>query len=503
MPFIFYAMILLLCSALLLAFALQHAWSARYGKRAFALPLLGGCALLIVLSGCGGRATTNPAAITPMTLSPGAGSPTASSGSKASSTPLSNWTTYHHDNSRTGYLPSGTDAQQLTQAWKAQLDGAVYAEPLVVGNRILVVTEGDSLYSLDAKTGKIQWRTHVGTPVPQSTLPCGDIDPLGITGTPIYDPSIGLVFAIAEVSGPAHILVGVDITNGKLRVRRSADVAGMDARAYQQRAALALSNGMVYFAYGGLAGDCSDYIGRVLASRTDGRGALYSYQIPTAREGGIWGPSGPTVDDTGNIYVAVGNGASTSGNWDHSDSVLRLSPTLKLEDGFAPTQWPQDNSDDKDLGSMGPTPLPGGLIFIEGKSGFAYLLHANALGGVGGQIETLNVCQGSAMGGTATIGLEIFVPCSDGIRQVQVSSDAHMTMGWRAPSHVTMPPVIEGHTLYSLASGGTLYALNVDTGAVRTQLNLNTTLPPFATPTVSGSHVFVGTTSGVTAVTVS
>src|SRR6266536_2441576 len=73
MPFIFYAMILLLCSALLLAFALQHAWSARYGKRAFALPLLGGCALLIVLSGCVGRATTNPAAITPMTLSPGAG----------------------------------------------------------------------------------------------------------------------------------------------------------------------------------------------------------------------------------------------------------------------------------------------------------------------------------------------------------------------------------------------------------------------------------------------
>jgi outer membrane protein assembly factor BamB len=490
----------LLCSAALLIFALRQG-AARRGKRA--LPLLGGCALLIVLSGCGDQAASSPAPVTPITLSPGAGSPTATARSNPSSTALSDWTTYHHDNARTGYLPNGTDARQMLQGWNTKLDGAVYAEPLVVGNRILVVTEGDSLYSLDAQTGKIQWHTNVGTPIAQSTLPCGDIDPLGITGTPVYDPATGLVFAVAEVSGPAHILVGVDITNGKLRVRRSADVAGMDARAYQQRAALALSKGMVYFAYGGLAGDCSDYIGRILASRTDGQGPLYSYQIPTGREGGIWGPSGPAIDDAGDVYIAVGNGASTSGDWDHSDSVLRLSPTLKLEDGFAPAQWQQDNSTDADLGSMGPTPLPGGLMFIEGKSGSAYLLHANALGGVGGQIETTNVCQGSAMGGTATIGLQVFVPCSDGIRRIQVSSDAHMTMGWHAPSHVTMPPVIEGHTLYSLSSDGTLHALNVDTGTQRTQLNLKTTLPHFATPTVSGNHVFVGTMSGVIAVTVS
>ena len=106
---------------------------------------------------------------------------------------------------------------------------------------------------------------------------------------------------------------------GQLRGRRSADPAGMDTIAHQQRAALALSQGLVYIAYGGLDGDCADYHGWVVASRTDGRGPLLSYQVPTTREGGIWAASGPAVDSAGNIYVAVGNGAATSGDWDHSD----------------------------------------------------------------------------------------------------------------------------------------------------------------------------------------
>ena len=42
---------------------------------------------------------------------------------------------------------------------------------------------------------------HLGTPVPRSTLQCGDIDPLGITGTPVYDQGNGLVYAVAETPG--------------------------------------------------------------------------------------------------------------------------------------------------------------------------------------------------------------------------------------------------------------------------------------------------------------
>lgn len=457
------------------------------------LALLSLCLLLIVLAGCGG--SDSPASapqVTPTTLPPGATS---------TSVPVSNadWTTYHLNNARSGYVQNAPDPRQLTQAWKAQLDGAVYAEPLVIGGRVIVVTEGDSLYSLESSTGKVQWHTKVGTPVPLSTLPCGNIDPLGITGTPVFDPATGLVFAVAEVTGPSHILVGVDVTTGQVRVRRGVDIPAMEPAVHQQRAALALYQDMVYIVYGGLNGDCGNYHGTVVASRTDGSGPLLSFQVPTPREGGIWAPPGPAIDANGDIFVSVGNGSTTQGDWDHSDSILRLSPTLQLQDGFAPTQWQQENASDADLGSMGPILLPGGLIFAAGKGGEGYLLRAASLGGVGGQAQKMEVCR--AFGGSAAMNLTLFVPCTDGVRQVIVGPGATMKLGWQAPSNITGSPIIGGHTVYTLDPGGTLYALDAASGSQRASISIDAT-SRFATPTLSGTRLFVGTLQGVVAVTI-
>jgi outer membrane protein assembly factor BamB len=233
---------------------------------------------------------------------------------------------YHADNARTGFVPGVPDPTRLTSLWKHPLDGAVYAEPLVVDGQVIVARENDTLYALDAHTGQVQWHTSVGAPVPLSNLPCGNIDPLGITGTPVYDPQTGVVFAVAEIQGPAHMLVGVDVKTGLVKVRRLVDPPGMNPQVQQQRAALALYGDRVYIAFGGLYGDCGDYHGWVIASHTDGAGALLTYQVPTTREGGIWATPGPVIDARGNLYVTVGNGAATQGDWDQSDSVLRLSP---------------------------------------------------------------------------------------------------------------------------------------------------------------------------------
>jgi outer membrane protein assembly factor BamB len=424
------------------------------------------------------------------------GSPVASPAPAAST----DWSTYHRDNARTGYVPGLPDPQHLDRAWSTELDGAVYAEPLVVGDRVLVATEGDTLYSLDAATGQVQWHTNVGSPVPSSELPCGNIDPLGITGTPVYDPATGLVFAVAEVqgdAGPSHLLVGLDAATGEVRVRRSADPPGFAPLAHQQRAALALSRGMVYVAYGGLFGDCGDYLGTVVAARTDGQGDLLVFQVPTTREGGIWAPPGPVIDAAGDLFVSVGNGEATGGDWDHSDSVLRLSPNLELKDGFAPEEWAEDNASDADLGSLAPVLLPDGSIFIAGKSGTGYLLDSNALGGVGGQTTAAPVCR--AFGGAAVVDSRIFLPCTDGLREIAVGPGAAFALGWQAQGGANGSPVVGGNTVYATGSGGTLYALNLDDGSVRAKVDVGET-SRFATPTLAGGRIFLGTMTGVVAV---
>lgn len=442
--------------------------------------------LILPLSACGTVSQTNTANLTPL--------PTSVPRMQSD-----NWTMYHYDDARSGYLVNAPDPQKLTSAWTVNLDGAVYAEPLIIDHHVIIATEGDTLYSLDDQTGQVQWQTNVGQPVALSHLPCGNIDPLGITGTPVYDPATKLIFAVAEVTGPTHILVGVDVQSGQVKVRRSVDLSGMEPRFFQQRPALALSQNVVYVAYGGLDGDCGPYQGTVVGSHTDGQGDLLSYQVPTPREGGIWATPGPIIDKNGHLYVSVGNGEATSGEWDHSDSILRLSSTLRLEDGFAPQQWQQDNATDADLGSMGPVLLSNDLIFTAGKSGQGYVLHANALGGVGGQVTEQDVCV--AFGGSATTGSQIFIPCTNGLQQVIIGTDASINLGWKAPGNVVGSPIIGGHTVYSMGAG-TLYALNSENGTVRATIYIGDT-SRFTTPALSENHIFIGTMTGISVVTIS
>ena len=81
-----------------------------------------------------------------------------------------------------------------------------------------MATENDTVYALSATTGAVLWSTHLATPVPSGSLPCGDISPtVGITGTPVVDQTRrDFVVADELVNGtPAHQLVGLSTATGK------------------------------------------------------------------------------------------------------------------------------------------------------------------------------------------------------------------------------------------------------------------------------------------------
>jgi outer membrane protein assembly factor BamB len=71
---------------------------------------------------------------------------------------------------------------------------------------LLVASEDDIVQAFDATTGKELWRRSLGRPVPASSLPCGNINPVGITGTPVIDPATQAIYFDADVeaaTGPA------------------------------------------------------------------------------------------------------------------------------------------------------------------------------------------------------------------------------------------------------------------------------------------------------------
>jgi outer membrane protein assembly factor BamB len=416
------------------------------------------------------------------------------------------WTTYHSDRARSGVARGGPALRRPQLGWiSPALDQPVYGQPLVVDGRVLVATEEDSVYALDERSGALLWHTKVGKPVAGGSLPCGNIDPVGITSTPVADPAAGLLYVAAflDQDHPHHELVALDLGSGMVRFRRLADPPGADPRVQNQRGALALANGRVYVVFGGRYGDCGRYHGWVVSLPASGEGPMASFRVPTAREAGIWAPAGPVVNRRGELLVATGNGASTT-RYDEGSSVLRLAADLRQLDAFAPPDWAELGRADADLGSVSPTLFGNELVFQIGKAGVGYLLAADRLGGVGGQRFSRPVCQ-AAFGATASRPPLVYVPCVDGLVALRIATQPApaFRVAWRSTRFNAGPPIVAGGAVWTLNQDtGILLAFDPATGRARGQVPVGLAAH-FAAPSAADGLVLIAAGRQVIAVTMS
>jgi polyvinyl alcohol dehydrogenase (cytochrome) len=440
----------------------------------------------------GGQVTTRPAQESATPEVPPAGG-------SASAGPATQWPMYHQNPQRTGVAVGLPAAGALSLAWSTRLGGEVAGQPVIIGNTVVAATEADTVFGLNRTTGRVRWRARIGTPLPLSRQPCGNLNPLGITGTPVYDPADKLVYVVAQDGRTRHVLAGIRLSDGKVAVTRDIPAPDHQPAFDQQRGALALSDRHIYVVFGGHYGDCGPYIGSVVAVPSSGRGPIWSYRVPTAKQGGIWAAGGPVVSKSGTIFVSAGNGASTRGPFDGTDSVTALTSELKPTGIFAPTDWRMLSADDLDLGSMSPALISDGRILQVGKSGIAYLLSASHLGGVGGQLAQAHIC--TAFGGAAVSGTIVYVPCQDaGLTAVQTAGN-RIAILWRAAGGAFGSPVIGGGAIWVAGpDDGVLYELAPATGAVRHRIQVAGLLPDFVSPSLSGRLILIGTMTGVTAV---
>src|SRR5438309_4206470 len=137
-----------------------------------------------------------------------------------------NVTQYHNHSSRDGlYIDSAftqSAATNLTRDlnFDGTIIGNVYTQPLYIeggpsGPMIIAVTESNNVYALDATTGTVIWQRNIGPPV-TSGLPCGNISPLGISGTPVVDLASRSLFIDAMIDGATkkHFIFSLNVDTG-------------------------------------------------------------------------------------------------------------------------------------------------------------------------------------------------------------------------------------------------------------------------------------------------
>ena len=264
---------------------------------------------------------------------------------------------YHGSAEGTGVAPTVSSVNLAAPAWTSPvLDGQLYGEPLVSDGRVIVATENDTVYALSSATGSVEWSTHLGTPVPSGSLPCGDISPtVGITGTPVIDEARSEVFVVADelVNGsPAHELVGLSTATGKSELSQDVDPPApplppsSNGRASRSTPAGSCS------ATGGF-GDCSWYHGWVVSVPKRRHPRRLRRRLGLRREPGRH-LDGRRRPGGGRGRQHLGRGGQRLGvlvepRLRRQRLVLELSPSLTLLQYFAPSSWADNNAHDLDM----------------------------------------------------------------------------------------------------------------------------------------------------------
>jgi hypothetical protein len=489
-------------------------------------------------------------------------------------------TTYRNNLARSGenltetiLTPANVNAAQFGKIFSRRVDGQLYAQPLylpsvaIAGkglhNVVFVATEHDSVYAFDGDSSAgpnasplwqvslIDTATGEAPADVADVMNCGSIAPeIGITGTPVIDPSTNTLYVVALTKRDDlifHRLHALDVTSGAERpsspVLITASVAGtgegafssssttvtFDAYFYKNRAGLLLLNGVVYTGWASHC-DSRSYHGWIIAydARSLHQVAVFN-TTPNAYQGAFWmAGAAPAADGEGNIYVISGNGRfdADENGVDFGDSVIKLSsPELTVADYFTPFNQLYLDRADIDLGSSGAVLLPDlagsmvhrHLLVNAGKEGRIYLLDRDRMGHfqAGGDsqvVQSITGAIGALYGVPAYFnGALYFSAAQDKLKAFAVSaahietlpfSESSLLFGYPGAVPAVSANGSSNGIVWVVESsfGGTLHAYNASNLAdelYNSQMNSSRdtlgSFMKFCVPTIANGRVYVGT----------
>jgi hypothetical protein len=355
----------------------------------------------------------------------------------AAPTATTNVTTYHYDNLRTGWNPTektltpgavqngaGGGTFKMTQF--VQLDDQVDAQPLLMTGQhvqghgthdvVYVATENNTLYAIDANSGKILLQRNFGPPVPIGALPGGcnnNANNVGIGGTPVIDATNGVMYVIAYTytdSVQKYELHKIDLSSLKDVVPRivvqatgqltSGHHYHFTAAVSRQRAALLLANGNVYAGFASFCDVAADQsrgwiLGWNAGTLTPLAANELNNKLATSPDdfflSSIWMSGyGLAASAAGDIYFVTGNSDYSGTTLDPvnniGESAVQMSGDLTtVKSVFTPDNATDLENGDVDFGSGGLMLLPpqpgqnSNLAVAAGKDNNMYFLNADNL----------------------------------------------------------------------------------------------------------------------------
>src|SRR5258708_1256500 len=296
----------------------------------------------------------------------------------------SEWLTWGHDPERTGSNPdekilNKDNVSQLEVKWTARISTtpkeyvlSTMTAPVVAGGRVFVVGSDNTVFAIDAATGKIVWQK--ANPNTMKEPQKGDYRcPNTQNATPVIDKETGIVY----VSTSDGKLRGFSIVDGEDRIPPT-NFTDPFARNWS----LNLIDGVVYSPPArGCLGMQSHFT--ALDLKAPRRHPLEDY-ANTGITSGAWGRGGLVRGPKG-IIAQTADGPYDPASGKFGNSVVSLAPrNFRLQDSFTPSNWEYLNKTDLDLGSGNPVVFPfqkWTLAAVVGKESVIYLLDANNLGG--------------------------------------------------------------------------------------------------------------------------
>jgi len=371
---------------------------------------------------------------------------------------------------------------------QVHLDGTVdasviYLHRVVVNGSardvFFVTTTYGKTIALDADNGAVLWEytppgfaTWAGTAQITNSTPAADPDRQNIyaaapdgairklaiaDGHAVWTTPITLLPSREKITSPLKVFGGrvIAVTGGYIG----------DAPPYQGHVAiLDAQSGTLLHVWNSL---CSDRAGLIQPSSCQ------------STRSAIWGRSGAIIDpDTGNIFVATGNGPY-NGKTDWGDSVIQLDPdAASVLGNYTPADNASLESTDTDLGSTSPVLLGPDTLAQGGKDALIRLLGIRAIAGanphVGGELQMVSTpSQGLLFTAPAVWRdrAETWLFAADfGATAAWKLSNGQLAKAWSLQTAGTSP-VVAGGLLYVYDPNGGLHVYNPRTGANITTLS--------------------------------